>query len=486
MENRQILKKNKLILIESTIILTYQFLIILLQLITDKVNLSILIEGISAGIAIVLSFITYAKYKETEIFTKVSLISTLVVYAIFMLSSERAFVSIYIVPTLFTVIIYLNLFYAKITAITVSVLNVVHSVRLSITNDVGSSAAQEAIVFLLISLILSYLCVIATKLLDKFQKENIQIIEEKANEQKVLVNKVAEVAEEMLKDFDSSRELNDKLEDIVNTNKQSMNDISIAIEDTAKTVQTQSEMTLDTRTYISNAKKSAGIMVDSSKAAEEAVKEGNEVIEDLKDKFKDVKEANMVTVESTERLVNRINKVKEIVDVIMNISSQTNLLALNASIEAARAGEAGKGFTVVADEIRGLSEQTKDATNEITNIIRTLIEDARLASDNVNKSTTSVENQNEMIDLTSDKFNKISEEIKVLNNQVMELNNVMDEIVSANNKISDHIEELSATSEEVAATSKEGLRTTESSVEVLAEYNVLIDNVYKLANKLKK
>ena len=192
-------------------------------------------------------------------------------------------------------------------------------------------------------------------------------------------------------------EIYDKLKDIVKTNSQSMNDISNAIEDTAKTIQIQNQMNLDTKKYILNAKKSAEIMVDSSKVAEEALSEGNDVVRELKTKFADVKEANIVTVESTERLVNKVYKVNEILGAILNISSQTNLLALNASIEAARAGEAGRGFTVVADEIRGLSEQTKDAANEITSIIQTLLEDAKIASDNVNKSTVSVENQNEMI-----------------------------------------------------------------------------------------
>ena len=68
--------------------------------------------------------------------------------------------------------------------------------------------------------------------------------------------------------------------------------------------------------------------------------------------------------------------VKEITKTIFDISSQTNLLALNASIESARAGEAGRGFAVVADEIRALSERTRQETENITQILGALEENA--------------------------------------------------------------------------------------------------------------
>ena len=63
-----------------------------------------------------------------------------------------------------------------------------------------------------------------------------------------------------------------------------------------------------------------------------------------------------------------VEKINELTDEILSISSQTNLLALNASIEAARAGEAGKGFAVVADEIRVLAENSKNTANNIQSI----------------------------------------------------------------------------------------------------------------------
>jgi methyl-accepting chemotaxis protein/cytochrome b561 len=84
-------------------------------------------------------------------------------------------------------------------------------------------------------------------------------------------------------------------------------------------------------------------------------------------------------------LVKAARQISGITDLIATVARKTNLLAINARIEAARAGEVGRGFSIVADEVKALASQTRDATNGIEKQIREVNTAAALSSESLQR-----------------------------------------------------------------------------------------------------
>ena len=264
-----------------------------------------------------------------------------------------------------------------------------------------------------------------------------------------------------------------------------MNELSSNNEDLRSHTASSTDMTTDISSQVEHVAQLIDDMVSLTSESQEHAYTSSSDLENLITTATTMSELSSEVEHILHDFESEFKTVKDQTSAIDNISSQTNLLALNASIEAARAGEAGKGFAVVADEIRQLSEQTKDASANITEIINKLNEDTRRANESIENSVSSVEKQNELIDDTRDKFNAMGEAVELLMKDINVAEESIKKILDSTTVISDNITHLSATGEEVAASSTEGLRMADTTVESMAKCKKVLENIYMLADDLK-
>lgn len=132
----------------------------------------------------------------------------------------------------------------------------------------------------------------------------------------------------------------------------------------------------------SRAREAFGFAAEANQKANTGVNVSHLALEKLRSVFERVEQAGGMVFQLEEKT----RYVNQIIEIITSVAQRTNLLSLNASIEAARAGEAGRGFSVVADEIRKLSESVGHSTDEISKLIHEIQNDTQRVADEMRHS----------------------------------------------------------------------------------------------------
>lgn len=490
-EKARITKVNQTALISVTVIEVILVFGLLVQsfAVKDSYGKMGLVPAAILLIGVIVNWVTYKRNRSSEKLRYIMLTSISIGWGYLMLTGENVMVTFYIYPILVATILYFDRKFEKITFWLVMAIDILRTIIWGFSGLLFGGS-NIAFISLIVNFELVIVVHIIAKLAESFTYDMTQSVRDEKQAQNKMVQDILRISDSVKKEVSDTDNLIDNLRESSSIVHTSIKEISERTQETVLSVQEQSKMTELINSAINETAENAKIMVEAAADSTKMMEDSMQSIKSIRESAEQIGQTNSHVAERMEELQKKSKEVQQITEVIFTISSQTNLLALNASIESARAGEAGRGFSVVADQIRTLSEETRQSTEKIAGIVQELGQHAQDATDIVATSIEAMNKQNGMVEAVADNFGTVRDNIDVLTKRVEDINAKIENLVESNNGIIENIYNLSASSEQVSVSAKEveahsskNQMEAERAKQLLSEVGELVEEFEKYKSK---
>jgi len=221
---------------------------------------------------------------------------------------------------------------------------------------------------------------------------------------------------------------------------------------------------------------------DSENIANESARKTLDVLSTVEENMRSVETLN----NKMEMLIGASEEIMGFADMVSEVAEDTDLLALNASVEAARVGEKGKGFGVIAEEIRNLSNQSR---NYLKQVLESLdrVKNAVDEFKNVTQSSWGkLSGAIEHLDTVNKSLQKISEDVTLTTTMTNQVSDTIREEVKNISVLFEGIDKINKSFTSTASAMKEIGASTEEQMAAMQEFRSLTEEMLNTAKLLKK
>ena len=436
-------------------------------------------------VPVITEIVMYKNNPENPMLKHVIAYSYAVLYivAVFTTTSKLPFT--YILPMLVVITLYNDIGYCTKIGVGAVLVNVADVVYKALSVGYAKEDIPDIEIRLLVVLVVVIYLVMSTRVSNGIHAEKQIALEEGKEKTERLLNYVMSLSGELSVGVEQVDTHMRSLDRSVEEMSTAMEEVATGTQETAESVQNQMTRTTEIQELIDKVSKVGVFIKESMDKASVEVESGVVNMRTLSRQTEQSKDANDTVVRLMAELHTQAEKMNEIIALITTIANRTSMLALNASIEAARAGEAGSGFAVVARQVGELSDQTKDATVNITELIGAITGELNQMTKAVNVMKENTEAQGEKTQDLGKSLESIKDMTVNIAEQTTSLENMIKELSTANGDIVQNIQVISAITEEVTAHSSETLNTCRENQHIVEEVSEVAQKLNKRAQALK-